>query len=366
MSVIVFAGPSIKREQINQILPNADIRPPAKQGDVYLATYDRPQIIVLIDGFFESVPAVWHKEILYAMSIGIHVYGCSSMGALRAAELHPFGMIGVGEIFEQFANNTLEDDDEVALTHGPHELNYMPISRAMVDLTYDLTRAVAQNLLTRAQADNIQQQLKTLWYPNRSHTALYEIAEKILTSSQLKQLQTFFEQENISLKEQDASKLLNKIAAVNLSQLPAKTVSFNFCQNDAWQTLTNDVSSHFQPPKAPNLPTKIDKKEADIIQTDDAIFTSKLRARALAHAEELKLDARPWIQIAFEKVARTWGCTDENGDILFEIMAAKMQTLSLDTEQFDQWINREALLIAYANQIDITESHLLDQQLLHR
>ena len=29
-----------------------------------------------------TVPAVWHKEILWAMSCGVHVYGAASMGAL--------------------------------------------------------------------------------------------------------------------------------------------------------------------------------------------------------------------------------------------------------------------------------------------
>ena len=43
------------------------------------------------------------------------------MGALRAAELHAFGMRGVGRIFEAFRDGELEDDDEVAVVHGPAE-----------------------------------------------------------------------------------------------------------------------------------------------------------------------------------------------------------------------------------------------------
>ena len=93
--MIVFAGPSIAGVDVPEGL---DIRPPAKQGDVYLATLEDPPAIGIIDGYFEGVPAVWHKEVLWALAHDIPVLGASSMGALRAAELDHFGMIGVGPI----------------------------------------------------------------------------------------------------------------------------------------------------------------------------------------------------------------------------------------------------------------------------
>ena len=78
-----------------------------------------PRAIGLIDGVFERVLPVWHKEILWAMTQGIHVFGAASMGALRAAELHAFGMVGVGRIFADYRDGVLEADDEVAVLHGP-------------------------------------------------------------------------------------------------------------------------------------------------------------------------------------------------------------------------------------------------------
>ena len=47
---------------------------------------------VIVDGSFQWTPAVWHKEILWAMGRGVHVFGAASMGALRAAELDGFGL----------------------------------------------------------------------------------------------------------------------------------------------------------------------------------------------------------------------------------------------------------------------------------
>ena len=66
----------------------------------------RPRAIGLIDGVFLDVPAVWHRELLWALSEGVHVFGAASMGALRAAELAPFGMRGVGTIFAAIGRDT--------------------------------------------------------------------------------------------------------------------------------------------------------------------------------------------------------------------------------------------------------------------
>jgi len=365
MSVIVFAGPSLSREKALEILPNADVRPPAKQGDLYLATLDKPQIIVLIDGFFESVPAVWHKEILHAMSIGIHVYGSSSMGALRAAELNVFGMVGSGQIYERYASGEYEDDDEVALTHGPAELNYMLVSRAMVDLRHDLAEAHAREILTSTQAEVIEKQLKALWYPERTHTQLCSFAQDLLStqdiaSNKLEALRLFLKQHSQSLKELDAIHLLKDIAKIDLNTLAAKTVSYVLQENDAWYTLINDVVKQRQTRIEVNLP--ISGEQTELLEEDK--LPAKLRTLALEHAQGLGIDAKPWIRPAFHKVALAWQCVSEDGKVEFEKMSQKIQALKLTTKQFDQWIEREAMLMAYADQIAIQAEHILDENLI--
>src|SRR5512147_3214094 len=99
MNIVVFLGPTLAHTEARSVL-DATYLPPAGQGDVYRAALKRPWAIGIVDGYFERVPAVWHKELLWAMSQGIHVFGAASMGALRALELAPFGMIGVGSVFD--------------------------------------------------------------------------------------------------------------------------------------------------------------------------------------------------------------------------------------------------------------------------
>ena len=140
MTVFVFVGPTLSSAEVGAA-GNFVCLPPAAQGDLYRAAQQRPQAIGLIDGYFEGVPSVWHKEILWAMTHGVHVFGSASMGALRAAELAAFGMQGVGVVFEAFHSGELADDDEVAVVHGPAEVGYVRLSEAMVDIRFTLAAA---------------------------------------------------------------------------------------------------------------------------------------------------------------------------------------------------------------------------------
>ena len=121
---IIFAGPTIGAAEVRAILPDATVLPPVAQGDLYRACRLRPRAIGIIDGYYETTPSIWHKEVLWALAQGIHVYGAASMGALRAAELAAFGMVGVGKVFESYRDGIIEDDDEVVgvvlLQHQPH------------------------------------------------------------------------------------------------------------------------------------------------------------------------------------------------------------------------------------------------------
>ena len=95
VTAYLFVGPTLPQAEIGTLCDFVCL-PPAAQGDVLHLAKARPRAIGIIDGYFDGVPAVWHKEILWALTQGIHVFGSASMGALRAAELHRFGMRGVG------------------------------------------------------------------------------------------------------------------------------------------------------------------------------------------------------------------------------------------------------------------------------
>ena len=114
----VFLGPTLAADRARAEL-DAVCLPPVSEGDIYRLWGRRPRAIGIVDGYFERVPAVWHKEIMWIMERGVHVFGAASMGALRAVELDSFGMRGVGWVYQQFRDGMLDRDDEVAVKHGP-------------------------------------------------------------------------------------------------------------------------------------------------------------------------------------------------------------------------------------------------------
>jgi len=205
---IVFAGPSISRKEVEAI-PGVEWRPPVSQGDVYRSAQTAPDFIAIIDGYFEGVPSVWHKEILWAMSRGIHLLGASSMGALRAAELHPFGMRGVGEIFENFRDGILEDDDEVAVLHGPAELGYPSLSLALVNARKSITAAMEASIISQTVAETLVALAKSIFYQQRQWKEVFALArESGVGANELTALESWLERSEQDLKLQDARAML--------------------------------------------------------------------------------------------------------------------------------------------------------------
>jgi hypothetical protein len=165
--IVVFLGPSLPLDEARRTLP-ARYLGPARCGDVLRARRFSPRAIAIVDGVFARTAAIWHKEILLALDDGIPVFGASSMGALRAAELVPFGMIGVGRIFEAYRDGLYTDDDEVALLHGPAESAYREMSEAMVNIRATVAHGVAAGVICPESAERVLRCAKDTFYQARS------------------------------------------------------------------------------------------------------------------------------------------------------------------------------------------------------
>jgi hypothetical protein len=174
---IIFVGPTLAVAEVRALVPGADVRPPAAVGEILDIALGkrRPARIALIDGYFERMAAVWHKELLLAMERGIVVYGAASMGALRAAELAPFGMIGVGAIYKAFASGELICDDEVAVAHLPAEQGYRSISDALVTIRHNLALARKARTITKASHDRLLASARARFYRDRTWQALVAV-----------------------------------------------------------------------------------------------------------------------------------------------------------------------------------------------
>ena len=183
MTTLVFVGPTLAADEVVRRLPGAEVRPPVSVGDV-LALLSRRGVkrLAIIDGYFERMAAVWHKELLLAIERGLEVWGAASMGALRAAELAPFGMRGTGAIYQAYVRGALGKpgpirsglpplvaDDEVAVAHLPAEAGYRAVSDALVNLRAGLAAAP---FLTQRTRDRLIELARGRFYRERSWTQL--------------------------------------------------------------------------------------------------------------------------------------------------------------------------------------------------
>jgi hypothetical protein len=246
MIAVIFAGPSLP--QPAPPIAGIEWRPPVRQGDLYLAALSGPAIIGVADGYFEIMPTVWHKEILWAMAQGIHVYGAASIGALRAAELTDFGMQGIGHIYRQFHTGRLTDDDEVAVLHGPAEIDYVQVTDAMVNVRATIDRALQLGVVEPAFAARLVSIAKSLFYKDRTYDAILKAAtEQGLAPELVGRFASWLPGGQVDQKRIDASEMLEAITAhISSGVIPLK-VSYEFSHTFAWEEARRRIEAASDP-----------------------------------------------------------------------------------------------------------------------
>ncbi len=213
MKPVVYTGTSISHSEARTIL-DAEYLPPVKRNDIKKLIKSSPDIIGIIDGVFFDSAAVAHREIIEALKMGITVVGGGSMGALRASELEPYGMIGVGEIYEMYRNGILESDDEVAVTFDDGTLE--PLSIPLVNVRMTVKRAQEMGILTDEQAFAVVDITRKIFYPERNYRNIINecVKKGIIADSEKGKLFDFFKENEVDVKRKDAILVLKRIKEV--------------------------------------------------------------------------------------------------------------------------------------------------------
>ena len=179
MPLSVYIGPTLPPEN----RPPADniiYFPPATAGDLLALANQPPHRVLLIDGIFEAARAPWHKEILVLLAEGFDVWGAASLGALRAAELHRFGMRPEGAIARAYAAGRIIGDDEVAVAHAPGALGHRALSLAQVDVRRTLVAALRARVLNGNEARRLRAASHAIFFKDRTIPALIAAAAALL------------------------------------------------------------------------------------------------------------------------------------------------------------------------------------------
>lgn len=228
MKPIVFLGPTLPRSEAEKYL-DAEYWPPAEQGSVHRALAQDPSCIGIVDGRFDTVPAVWHKEIMFAARTR-RVYGAASLGALRAVELRHHWMTGIGVVYTWYRDGVIVDDDEVTVAHLSETDDYRPTSVAMVDIRVTVAEAVQGNIIGKAVAKDIVVRAKGMFYPDRVWPAILAGFK----GPEIERFQQWWPHRQVSCKAQDAREMLLTMARDLNDQVPYQC-PIAFEPTDHWE-----------------------------------------------------------------------------------------------------------------------------------
>jgi hypothetical protein len=327
VTIYIFTGPTLSFREGREFL-EAIYLPPVSQGDIYRVVLERPFAIGIIDGYFERVPAVWHKEILWALTRGVHVYGSSSMGALRAAELAPFGMVGCGSVFEAYRDGRIEDDDEVALVHGPIEQGFSATSEAMINIRATLAAAVVNGVISRETSAALTQIAKSTFYPSRTYDCfLAEGARSGLSATEMEDFRRWLPTGKSDQKRLDAIGMLKRMNEDRKKSQEPHRAKFSFQYTDMWD----------QAWRADSLQKGLPKN--GILATVDKLL------------EELRLEGTDYFEACTSAIARFFSLeeTRRQGMVVSEeslvATAAEIRKeLGLNTrEELEKWLSDNLL-----------------------
>jgi hypothetical protein len=224
----VFVGPTRVRKAD---YPAIDFFPPAALGSVYRAMERGYRRIAIIDGFFGNTPSVWHKEILFALSKGVEVSGAASTGALRASELAPYGMRGIGNIYRLYRRASIADDDEVCVTHAIAEMDFMPLSEPMISIRYTLRDLRRRAHIARDEETKIAAELKAAHFSERTMERIRAVIARHVPDGRVTAVAEAYTAARRDAKGEDAKRLLDWLCR---PAMPASPPQWEFPRTIHW------------------------------------------------------------------------------------------------------------------------------------
>lgn len=241
---VLFVGPSLGGglAAARNMSPCIDFRPPAVCGDILKAVEDGATAIGLVDGYFGDLPSVWHKEILYALEHDVAVAGGASMGALRAAECAPFGMVGLGSIFEDYQSGRLLDDEAVALVHAPQALGWLPLSVPWVDFEPTIDALHAGGEISSAERKKLLLSGRFLHFSERTYARVVD--ECHFRKARRDQLLAALRKNRIERKRDDARLVLEWLRRDEFMPINR---DWHFAATSHWELLHAEVTRSVTP-----------------------------------------------------------------------------------------------------------------------
>jgi hypothetical protein len=209
---VVFLGPSwdLAPEDVPQTIT---VLPPARRGDI-AALLERsrlPIAIGIVDGAFNESLSVSPKEVVRAIDRGVTMFGSSSMGALRAVECAPYGMVGIGRIFTEYQSGRVDADDEVAIVYDPE--TQRGLTEPLINLRLNMAEAVQSGLVRPECAERFLATAAGLYFPHRTLPTILRLFEQEVGPQRARPVGDYLRERAVDHKRADAELLLRTMAS---------------------------------------------------------------------------------------------------------------------------------------------------------
>lgn len=205
----VFAGPSLAGSSSFLEKLGTDrftFFPPVQRGDIAKLSREYSEVVIA-DGFFQSVPAVGHVEIREALQWQ-KVFGCSSMGAIRAYEMRNMGVIGFGKVYQFFYQHEDFTDGELAQEIGPAP-DYKALTEPLVHYRFCIQEILKRNLISANDATELMTELTSQFYGDLTIPFFLELLSKYTEKQIVNNIASNFSMYRI--KNHDLFNLLQKL-----------------------------------------------------------------------------------------------------------------------------------------------------------
>jgi hypothetical protein len=217
---VIFLGPSLEPNEALEHL-RARYLAPIRRGDLPAVIADGAKSVGIVDGEFGQSLAVSVMEVCAALRQGVRIWGAASMGALRAAECHSMGMIGVGWIFQKYVEGFLRADDEVALLFDPVSRRATTIP--LVNVRWSLQIATEEGLIQKESESTLIEFARSVRFTNRTYESLLLASADSTFNEEMQALVEFMKHDPLRTdrKRLDALLLLETMRASISASNPA-------------------------------------------------------------------------------------------------------------------------------------------------
>jgi SagB-type dehydrogenase family enzyme len=243
---VLFAGPSLRHQAARMLPLDTQLLPPVQRGDLDRLEIIFPNVkaIGLVDGKFFDSFSLSPKEVLRSIDKGKLVFGSSTLGALRAAELSIYGMRGVGDVYNLFVSGDLDSDGEVLMNYDPVTLERR--SEPMVDIRFALGRARREGRVRDWAAGLTIELAKQIYYSDRTCAAvLARVKEQLSTDDYAQIASALIESEKVT--QADSSVLLETMGISKNEGQPIDGPSQDGYRSAFSPSTLDSISDRFRP-----------------------------------------------------------------------------------------------------------------------